>query len=186
MKTPLTLILICISTACFSQDYIVTRTGDSITGRIQYERHDSLFMGRVLDGDTLVRAFSYKEIRSFQWTFPHEVYLDKTNYELNEAVPETWKTVSVRNTYLRDNRRIAKINLLLSPVPVAIGGGIGIGLWSSAYRDYMYSTVKHPASVESTLQKRNAAIALFSIGAVITTILIARGLVFLHRSRNIK
>lgn len=178
MKTLITIILISISTACFSQDWIVTRSGDSLTGSIIRKASDSLFIYKVIDGDTVGKLVPTSNIKSFH----NENYIGytvppKVNYTLNQRVDNLEQRLNAGGNQLEN----AGQNLLLAPVPAAAGGALGYVFMISAFNQ---SQVSRPDQ-ELIKAYTGLGATFIVVGSAITTYMIIRAIAQIHKAGRV-
>lgn len=168
-----------------AQDWIVLKAnGDSLTGRILYEKNDTIHLYRILFGDTIVRVIAKSSIKSYQWTFPHNVYIPpQEQYSLSQQVPDFKPPRDIRRGELYQE---AKSNLYLSPIPAVLGGGIGAALWYGAYKEAFNYSKSHSPDIDKIQGFQNASKVFFVLGGGIASYMLTRGFIKLHKANKLK
>ena len=176
MKITLTLFLLCLTTSLFSQtDWIVTHNKDSLTGTIIRKASDLLFIYKVIDGDTVGKMVPASDIKSFYTSNKSGYTLPpKTHYSLEQRVEHLERSMEDSGFQLEN----AGQNLLLAPVPAAIGGGLASLFFVSAYNQ----EIKVIPDYEQARLYRGIGYFLIGAGTTIATYMVIRAYAQIHKA----
>jgi hypothetical protein len=164
MKKLLLPILFLFSINAFAQDWVVTHSGDSLTGIVQTKPGGNLYIYKVIDGDTVGKFIYGFNVRKFFKEDAIKPKSDISNYSLDKRIEKIEQNNFVAGELLDK----AGVNLLISPIPTIVGG--------SAATFFFYKAATGPNFTDAEIQTNSNSIFigsfLIAAGCALSTYMI--------------